>query len=84
VTEPTFSLQDRLALRPVEAARVLGVSERKLRELLPELPHVRRGGVVLIPVGPLREWLREQVVQAKGRVEAAVEETMRALTEDND
>ena len=33
------------------------VSERKLRELLPELPHIRRGGVVLIPAAHLRKRL---------------------------
>src|SRR5262245_44243801 len=48
----TANLSDRLALRPREAAEALGLSERKRRELLPELPHVRRGGVVL-----LHSWL---------------------------
>ncbi len=45
-----IELATRLALRPREAAEALGLSERKLRELLPELPPVRRGGIVLFPV----------------------------------
>ena len=51
-------LSERLALRPREAAQALGISERKLRELLPELPHVRRGGVLMFPVDSLRGWAR--------------------------
>ena len=81
--EPNVSspvrLEDRLALRPEEAARVLGVSERTLRAWLPELPHVRRGGVVLIPVEPLREWLKEQARAGRSRVDAAVEDALRSL-----
>jgi excisionase family DNA binding protein len=53
-------LRTRLALRPREAADALGISERTLRQLLPELPVVRRGGVVLLPVEPLMAWLRDQ------------------------
>ena len=52
-----------LALRPKEAARALGISERTLRQMLPELPHFRVGGVVLLPVEELREWLRTQAAQ---------------------
>ena len=50
-------LSDRIALRPREAAAALGISERKLRELLPELPHVRRRGVLLFPVRALEAWV---------------------------
>ena len=53
-------LSTRLALRPKEAAEALGISERSLRMLLPELPVVRRGKIVLIPVQALRAWLEEQ------------------------
>ncbi len=45
-----FGLSNRLALRPAEAAQALGIGERTLRQILPELPHVRVGGVVLLPV----------------------------------
>ncbi len=50
-------LSERLALRPREAAKALGLSERSLRELLPVLPVVRTRRAVLIPVDALREWL---------------------------
>jgi len=55
-----FYLSDRLALRPKEAAKTLGISERALRSLLPELPVVRRGRIVLLPVQALQAWLLEQ------------------------
>ena len=70
---------DRLALRPREAAEALGLSERKLRELLPELPHIRVGGAVLLPVEGLRAWLREQAEAEQGRVEKVAEEILRAV-----
>lgn len=62
-------LAGRVALRPPEAARALGVSERTLRGLLPELPHVRRGAVVLIPVDALRRWLEEQAHAGRARAD---------------
>ena len=57
-----FKLAERLALRPAEAAQALGISERKLRQLLPKLPIVREDGVVLIPVDGLRAWLRARAI----------------------
>ena len=72
-------LSERLALRPKEAADALGISERTLRQLLPELPTVRRGGVVLVPVAGLREWLRNESEAEKGRVETAVTEILEAV-----
>jgi hypothetical protein len=50
-------LSDRLALRPREVAEALGLSERSLRGLLPQLPVVRTRGAVLLPVEALRDWL---------------------------
>lgn len=76
----TESLESRLALRPKEAAKALGVSERKLRELLPELPHIRIGGVVLLPVEGLRKWLREQAATERNRADAVAEEVLRSIT----
>jgi hypothetical protein len=43
------SLADRLALRPAEVAEALGLSERTIRQILPELPHIRAGRAVLLP-----------------------------------
>ncbi len=61
----------RLALRPREAAYALGISERTLRQILPELPHLRVGGVVLLAVEELRVWLRTQAAM-EGSPAAAV------------
>jgi excisionase family DNA binding protein len=72
----------RLALRPKEAAEALGLSERKLREVLPQLPHVRVGGAVLLPVEGLQAWLREQTKAEQGRVEAVVDEILRSVEKD--
>lgn len=57
----------RLALRPREAARILGIGERKLWELTNRcmIPHIRIGRCVRYPVDQLRTWLAEQA--AKGR-----------------
>ena len=55
-----IDLASRLTLRPAEAARVLGVSERTFRALLPRVPHFREGNVVLIPVAELRRWASDR------------------------
>ena len=73
------ALQGRLALRPKEAATALGVSERTLRQLLPELPTIRRGGVVLIPITGLQQWLRDESRAEGDRVEQAVEEILESV-----
>lgn len=74
------ALNDRLALRPKEAAEALGLSERKIRELIPELPHVRVGGAVLLPVEGLRAWLREQTAVEQAQVTNVVEGILEDLT----
>jgi excisionase family DNA binding protein len=82
--ESQVGLSERLALRPAEAARALGISERTLRTLLPELPHVRAGGVVLLPVEALRRWLDEQARRQPSRVAEIVAEGLRAVRPDSD
>ena len=72
-------LARRIALRPKEAAEALGISERTLRALLPELPVVRRGGIVLIPVQALQTWLLEQAQIEGDRVESVVKEVMESV-----
>jgi hypothetical protein len=57
---PALDLRSRFALRPGELADALGIGERTLRELAPELPRIRRGGVLLYPVDAIREWLRRE------------------------
>jgi hypothetical protein len=66
----SVELANRLALRPLEAAAALGLSERAFRSLLPRLPHVRVGGAVLVPLEPLRRWLEEQARERSARADA--------------
>jgi excisionase family DNA binding protein len=57
-----------LSLRPREAAKALGVSERLLWDWTHhgDIPHVRIGRTILYPVDALREWLNRQAEAAKG------------------
>jgi excisionase family DNA binding protein len=52
----------RLALRPKEAAKALGIGERLLWSLTNrgEIPHVWLGKAILYPVAELERWLSEQ------------------------
>lgn len=54
----------RLALRPKDAAKALGIGERKLWEITADqtsgIPHVRFGRAVVYPVDALRHWLTEK------------------------
>jgi excisionase family DNA binding protein len=56
-----------LALRPTEAAKALGVSPRVpwAWTAAGEVPHLRRGRVILYPVAALREWLAAQAEEGK-------------------
>lgn len=66
LTEPApIELASRLALRQSEAAAVLGISVRAFRNLQSEIPHIRRGGVVLVPIEGLKAWLDEQSMTTK-------------------
>jgi excisionase family DNA binding protein len=51
-----------LALRPKEAAKALGISERLLWTWTNQgvIPHLRIGKAVVYPVDSLRAWLIEQ------------------------
>ncbi len=75
-----LDLEGRLALRPAEAARALGVSERTLRAMLPRLPVVRTGGCVLTPVDALRQWLREQAHASAEDARSVADEVLRELS----
>ena len=77
--ENRLDLNGRLALSIPEAAESLGVSERLVRDLLPELPHVRLGRRTVIPVGPLEEWLRERAKAEPGQVDAVVDDVLRSV-----
>ncbi len=81
---PPIDLANRLALRPTEAARVLGVSERTIRTMLPDLPHFRYGNVVLIPVEELRRWAVERSRITGDRIESAVREILSKASADDE
>jgi excisionase family DNA binding protein len=61
---------DRLLLRPAEAAEAIGVGRNKLYELVAsgELPSIRVGASVRIPVDALRAWIDRRL---KGRADNA-------------
>ena len=75
----SFRLADRLALTVEEAAAAIGVSERHLRTMLPEIPHLRLGGRVIIPIKPFDEWLRKRTEQELSAVDEAVDEVLRSI-----
>jgi excisionase family DNA binding protein len=54
---------DKLLLRPVEAAEAIGISRSKIYELLAsgDLPSVRIGASVRVPVEALRAWIARQL-----------------------
>lgn len=53
---------DRLLLRPIEAAEAIGVGRSKVYELLAsgELPSIRVGASVRVPVDALRAWIERK------------------------
>jgi len=56
----------RLALRPREAAKALGIGERLLWSMTNQglIPHLRLGKAIVYPVAELERWLAERA--AKG------------------
>jgi prophage regulatory protein len=53
---------DRLLLRPTEAAEAIGIGRSKTYELLAsgDLPSIRIGGCVRVPVEALRAWIERK------------------------
>ena len=72
-------LRSRIALTVAEASAALGVSERHLRSLLHELPHVYLGSKPVIPIDSLREWLRQQAAANENGVDSTVEDMIRGF-----
>ena len=54
---------DRLLLRPTEAAEAIGIGRSKVYELLAsgEIPAIRIGGSVRVPVDALRAWIASRL-----------------------
>jgi hypothetical protein len=72
-------LSERLALSVSEAATAIGVSERLMRTILPEIPHCHVGNRVVIPVSLLVEWLCKQAQKDQTVVGKAVEEILEEI-----
>lgn len=78
-SEAAVRLSTRLALSISEAAASLGVSERLMRTLLPDIPHCRLGNRVVIPVAPLDEWLRKEAGKEQTVVGKAVSDILEEI-----
>jgi excisionase family DNA binding protein len=59
---------DRILLRPLEAAEAIGVGRSRMYELLAagEIPSVRIGASIRVPVAALREWIDQQTAARRG------------------
>lgn len=58
-----MSATERLLLRPDEAANAIGVSRAKIYDLIArrQLPSVKVGCSIRVPVGALKEWIDAQL-----------------------
>jgi hypothetical protein len=72
-------LSERLALSIPEAAKAVGVSERLMRTVLPDIPHCNVGNRVVIPVSLLEEWLRQEAGKEQSAVGKAVNEILEEI-----
>ena len=61
----------RLALRPKDAAKALGIGERKLWEITVDqtsgIPHTRFGKAIVYPVADLERWLAKRAAEEVNR-----------------
>ncbi len=80
--ETAVRLSERAALTIPEAASSLGVSERHLRTILPDIPHFHLGGRVLIPQGQLVEWMRSEVDRERNHTDEIARKVVEAVTRD--
>ena len=56
-------MDERIALRPAEVAIALGIGRSKAYELIAagEIPSIRLGGSVRVPLDALRAWMDRQL-----------------------
>ena len=80
MTDELPTLSSRLALTVAEAAAAVGVSERHLRSMLPEIPHTRLGGRVVVPVEPFRDWLKDRARAEEARADQIADEILEDLS----
>lgn len=67
---------DRLLVKPIEAAHLLGLGRSKIYELLAsgELPSVKIGKSVRVPMDALREWVTAHTTGSEQSSRANAEE----------
>ena len=58
---------EKLLLRPTEAAEAIGVGRSKVYELLAagELPSIRIGSSVRVPIDALRAWIAQRLEDSR-------------------
>ena len=58
---------DKVLLRPTEAAEVMGIGRSKVYQLIAsgDLPAIRIGGSVRIPVAALAAWIARQLADRR-------------------
>ena len=66
---PSVEHVARLAMRPKDAAKALGIGERLLWSMTNrgEIPHLKVGKAVLYPVAELERWLSERAQEEGGK-----------------
>lgn len=74
--EQPIDLSSRLALRQNELAAALGVSERSVRSIAAELPHVYVGSVPIYPVREVERWLSRRATDEEKRVRDLADEAV--------
>ncbi len=60
---------DRLLFRVPEAAHTMGISRAKAYEMISrdEIPSIRIGGSIRVPVDALRDWIARQLAERESR-----------------
>ena len=78
-------MAEKMMLRPAEAAEALGVSRSKAYELIAagDIPSVRIGGCVRIPVDALREWIDHELGSARNTSRASARPYARTCHDDD-
>lgn len=63
-------MNDRLLLRPAEAAIALGISRARVYELVAQrvIPSIRIGSAIRVPAIQLQAWVERQTREAEGEV----------------
>lgn len=49
-----------------DAMKIIPLGKTKVTEIINTLPHINTGGKLLVPMGALEMWVRENMVTSKG------------------